>query len=70
MVASAFAHNVTVSHVDFSNVQMSIKGAEAPWTVGFSMPKTWRGDFLKSLFGEENWELKLKHVFFRHPGDD
>lgn len=40
VVASALARNVTVNHVDFSNVHMSIKGAEAPWTVGFSVPKT------------------------------
>lgn len=41
-----------------------------PGRLDFQCQKPWRGEFLKSLFGEENWELKLKHVFFRHPGDD
>lgn len=64
VVASAFAHNVTVNHVDLSNAHMSIKGAEAPWTVGFSMPKTWRGDFLKSLLGKKTGSLNLNMFFF------
>lgn len=35
-----------------------------PGRLDFQCQKPWRGELVKSLFGEENWELKLKHVFF------
>ena len=68
---SALARNVTVNHVDFSNVHMSIKGAEAPWTVGFSVPKN-RGvvSFWSRFLGKKTGSLNLNMFFFRHPGDD